>query len=70
MKTNPRIITPFSALALLLLLAPTGAAGGGNTLGAIDITMGPVVVDTSVAGQATISVDVTNNTPGVRSRPT
>lgn len=66
MRTKSRIVAPFIALALLLLFAPTGEAGGGNTLGAVAITMDPVVVDTSVAGQATISVDVTNNTPGVR----
>lgn len=66
MRTKFRIVAPFIALALLLSLASAGEAGGGNTLGAVAITMGPVAVDTSVAGQATISVDVTNNTPGVQ----
>lgn len=43
-----------AALAVLALAAAAPASAQ------VDITSGPVVVDTTTAGQATVSVDVTN----------
>lgn len=45
---------------LVLATAPLAAAGGGN----VAITMNSMTVDTSVAGQATVTVNITNDSGG------
>lgn len=62
MKLKSKLM--IAALVALAGLTPAPPAAAAPTVGSVVITMGPVVVDTSVAGQATISVDVTNDTPG------
>ncbi len=61
MKLKSKLM--IAALVALAGLTPAPPAAAAPTVGSVAITMGQVVVDTSVAGQATISVDVTNNTP-------
>lgn len=62
MKLKSKLM--IAALVALAGLTPAHPAVAAPTVGSVAITMDEVVVDTSVAGQATISVDVTNKTPG------